>query len=217
MPLYAANATTFYNFIFLSLYCMKLSQMQALKGQKGGFTLVELIVVITILAILATVGFLSYQNYTKDAKSAKVRENVGLLVNAMNTKGASAIDMTTLINTGSEDRTVTLSGSKTVFGIATGSLMTIKAGDVQWSAISGVAQADMKDVNDSGEPLVGYASTATNSALQIASTIKVGDVDTIYVKGNFTADTSSGALGLIAATGSVTELVDGTAGDHRTY
>lgn len=193
--------------------------MQALKSQKGGFTLVELIVVITILAILATVGFLSYQNYTKDAKSAKVRENVGLLVNAMNTKGASAIDMTTLINSGGTagDRTVTLSGSKTVFGVATGSLMTIKAGDVQWSAISGVAQADMKDVNDSGEPLVGYASTATNSALQIASTIKVGDVDTIYVKGNFTADTSSGALGLIAATGSVTELVDGTAGDHRIY
>lgn len=196
--------------------------MQALKSQKGGFTLVELIVVITILAILATVGFLSYQNYTKDAKSAKVRENVGLLVNAMNTKGASAIDMTTLINSGGTagDRTVTLSGSKTVFGVATGSLMTIKAGDVQWSAISGVAQADMKDVNDSidGYPLVGYASTATNSALQIASTIKVGDVDTIYVKGNFTPDAGgSGALGLIAATGSVTELVDGTAGDHRTY
>jgi prepilin-type N-terminal cleavage/methylation domain-containing protein len=197
---------------------MKLSQMQALKSQKGGFTLVELIVVITILAILATVGFLSYQNYTKDAKSAKVRENVGLLTSAMNTKGATAVDMTTLIYSGATDRTIMVGTGKTVFGNTGATSITIKAGEPQWSAIPGIAQSDMGDATSAeNPPLVGYASTATNSALQVASTIMVGDVETVYVKGNFTADTGSGAQGLIALSGSTTEeLKDNTVGNHYT-
>ncbi len=196
--------------------------MQALKSQKGGFTLVELIVVITILAILATVGFLSYQNYTKDAKSAKVRENVGLLTSAMNTKGATAVDMTTLINSGANagDRTIVVGAGKTVFGNTGATSITIKAGEPEWTAIPGIAQADMGDATSSeNPPLVGYASTATNSALQVASTVMVGDVATVYVKGNFTADSGSGAAGLIAGTGAnaTNELTDGTEANHYTW
>lgn len=185
---------------------------------KGGFTLVELIVVITILAILATVGFLSYQNYTKDAKVAKVRENVGLLTSAMNTKGATAVDMTTLINSGSlnaGDRTIIVGTGKTVFGNTGATSITIKAGEPQWSAIPGIAESDMGDATSAeNPPLVGYASTATNSALQVASTVMVGDV-TVYVKGKLDRDTGSGAQGLIALSGSTTqELRDNTVGNH---
>ncbi|MFO0763279.1 MAG: type II secretion system protein [Candidatus Gracilibacteria bacterium] len=200
---------------------MKLSQMQALKSQKGGFTLVELIVVITILAILATVGFLSYQNYTKDAKSAKVRENMGLLSSAMNTKGATAVDMTTLIDSGSATgRTIVVGTGKTVFGNTGATSITIKAGAPQWSAIPGIAQADMGDATSSeSAPLVGYASTSSNSALQVASTVMNGDVETVYVKGNFTADTGgNGAKGLIARANSASgEIVHNDVGHHSTY
>lgn len=198
--------------------------MQALKSQKGGFTLVELIVVITILAILATVGFLSYQNYTKDAKSAKVRENVGLLTSAMNTKGATAVDMTTLINSGSlnaGDRTIIVGTGKTVFGNTGATSITIKAGEPQWSAIPGIAQSDMGDATSAeNPPLVGYASTATNSALQVASTVMVGDVETVYVKSNFTPDGTgaTAAQGLIDRdTSGAGELVDGVSANHYTY
>ena len=199
---------------------MKLSQMQALKSQKGGFTLVELIVVITILAILATVGFLSYQSHTKTAKSAAVVENIQNLEKAINLKGATAADMTSLINTGAKagDRTITVGTGKTVYGNTDATSITIKAGEPKWSAIPGIAQSDMGDATSAeNPPLVGYASTATNSALQVASTIMVGDVETVYVKGNFTADTGSGAQGLIALSGSTTEeLKDNTVGNHYT-
>jgi prepilin-type N-terminal cleavage/methylation domain-containing protein len=202
---------------------MKLSQMQALKSQKGGFTLVELIVVITILAILATVGFLSYQGYTKDAKSAKVRENIGLITSKMSELGAAGADMTTLVSTG-VDRTFTLSGTKTAYGNTGGTAYTLKAGNVNWTTVTGLNSADMTDVNDEHEPLVGVISTSGHSALQAASTIKVNEVDTIYVKGNFTPDGTDPALyaqGLIAtsSTGTHTgnELTDKTEGNHFTY
>lgn len=199
---------------------MKLSQMQALKSQKGGFTLVELIVVITILAILATVGFLSYQGYTKDAKSAKVRENIGLITSKMGELGAGGADMTTLVSTGGEalDRTITLSGSKTVYGNSGATAATLKAGNVNWATVTGLSSSDMKDANDQYEPIVGIVSTSGHSAIQAASTIKVNEVDTIYVKGNFTPDSGSGAaLGLIANSGATTELQDNVTGNHFSY
>jgi prepilin-type N-terminal cleavage/methylation domain-containing protein len=222
ISLYAANATTFYNFIFLSLYCMKLSQMQALKSQKGGFTLVELIVVITILAILATVGFLSYQSHTKTAKSAAVVENIQNLEKAINLKGATAADMTSLINTGATagDRTITVGTGKTVYGNTDATSITIKAGEPKWSAIPGIAQSDMGDATSAeNPPLVGYVSAGTNVALQIASTIMDGDIEKVYIRGNFTADGtgSTAAQGLIALSGSTTEeLKDNTVGNHYT-
>ncbi len=222
ISLYAANATTFYNFIFLSLYCMKLSQMQALKSQKGGFTLVELIVVITILAILATVGFLSYQSHTKTAKSAAVVENIQNLEKAINLKGATAADMTSLINTGATagDRTITVGTGKTVYGNTDATSITIKAGEPKWSAIPGIAQSDMGDATSAeNPPLVGYVSAGTNVALQIASTIMDGDIEKVYIRGNFTADGtgSTAAQGLIALSGSTTEeLRDNTVGNHYT-
>ena len=222
ISLYAANATTFYNFIFLSLYCMKLSQMQALKSQKGGFTLVELIVVITILAILATVGFLSYQSHTKTAKSAAVVENIQNLEKAINLKGATAADMTSLINTGATagDRTITVGTGKTVYGNTGATAITVKAGELQWSAIPGIAQSDMGDATSAeNPPLVGYVSAGTNVALQIASTIMDGDIEKVYIRGNFTADGtgSTAAQGLIALSGSTTEeLKDNTVGNHYT-
>ena len=223
MPLYAANATTFYNFIFLSLYCMKLSQMQALKSQKGGFTLVELIVVITILAILATVGFLSYQSHTKTAKSAAVVENIQNLEKAINLKGATAADMTSLINTGATagDRTITVGTGKTVYGNTGATAITVKAGELQWSAISGIAQSDMGDATSTTKPpLVGYVSAGTNVALQIASTIMDGDIEKVYIRGNFTADGtgSTAAQGLISrANPADGEIVHNDVGHHYTY
>ena len=161
--------------------------MQALKSQKGGFTLVELIVVITILAILATVGFLSYQNYTKDAAG---------------------------------DRTITVGTGKTVYGNTGATAITVKAGELQWSAIPGIAQSDMGDATSAeNPPLVGYVSAGTNVALQIASTIMDGDIEKVYIRGNFTADGtgSTAAQGLIALSGSTTEeLKDNTVGNHYT-
>ena len=202
---------------------MKLSQMQALKSQKGGFTLVELIVVITILAILATVGFLSYQSHTKTAKSAAVVENIQNLEKAINLKGATAADMTSLINTGATaagDRTITVGTGKTVYGNTGATAITVKAGELQWSAIPGIAQSDMGDATSAeNPPLVGYVSAGTNVALQIASTIMDGDIEKVYIRGNFTADGtgSTAAQGLIALSGSTTEeLKDNTVGNHYT-
>lgn len=201
---------------------MKLSQMQALKSQKGGFTLVELIVVITILAILATVGFLSFQNYTKDAKSATVRENIGQLASAMNTKGAQGGSMATLINTGTTDKTITVGTGKTVFAQANTTNLVIKAGDVNYASIPGIDSSKMNDADGTRAALAGFAASSANSALQIASTIKDGELNKVYVIGNFTADAagaagagSVGAVGLIGGTTAGTELVNDTTGTHR--
>ena len=193
--------------------------MQALKGQKGGFTLVELIVVITILAILATVGFISYQNYTKDARSATVIQNIDNLVSALNIQGANATNMTTLIDTGATDRTVVVGTGKTVLGHTGATGLTIKAGTVDWTAVKNVQKADMASVNGD-EPLVGYASTSINSSLQVASTIKKGDEDVVYIKAGFTADStgSTAAQGLISrANPADGEIKDKDVGNHFTY
>ena len=198
--------------------------MQALKSQKGGFTLVELIVVITILAILATVGFLSYQSHTKTAKSAAVVENIQNLEKAINLKGATAADMTSLINTGATaagDRTITVGTGKTVYGNTGATAITVKAGELQWSAIPGIAQSDMGDATSAeNPPLVGYVSAGTNVALQIASTIMDGDIEKVYIRGNFTADGtgSTAAQGLISRANSASgEVVHNDVGHHYTY
>lgn len=176
--------------------------MQTLKSQKGGFTLVELIVVITILAILATVGFLSFQNYTKDAKSATVRENIGQLSSAMNVAGTKG-SMLDLITSATGN---TVASTNTIFGVlvssgTTGGLSYV-AGDVNFAKVPGVDSSKMIDAR--GEtggqlPLVGFASSADNSALQIASTIKEGEIDKVYVIGNYSSGGVVGAAeGLIA-------------------
>lgn len=187
---------------------MKLSQMQALKSQKGGFTLVELIVVITILAILATVGFLSFQNYTKDAKSATVRENIGQLSSAMNVAGTKGSMLDLITSSGGVTRTI--DASHTIFG-STGGLAYV-AGDVNFAKVPGIDSSKMMDARSVNPrlPLVGFASNADNSALQIASTIKEGELDVVYVIGNYSSGTGTDLDGLIGDRGTTTSLVDKT-------
>ncbi|MFA5917810.1 MAG: glycine-rich domain-containing protein [Candidatus Gracilibacteria bacterium] len=52
----------------MSLKNNKKQEINCIKNNKKGFTLVELIVVITILAILGTIAFISFQNYTKNSR-----------------------------------------------------------------------------------------------------------------------------------------------------
>jgi hypothetical protein len=94
----------------------------------------------------------------------------------------------------------------------------MKAGEVDFTKVPGVDSSKMRDVRgDNGGllPFAGFASSSSNSALQIASTIQDGELNKVYVVGNFTPDATNGALGLIDTVTGGTELVNGTTGTHR--
>lgn len=179
--------------------------------KKRGSLLLSTLLFTTLILPLSTVGFVSFQDYKKDAQAAIIRENIGLLTSALNTQWASQSNIATLINTGSVDKTVQVSSQKIIFWETDSSHISTKAGDIEWSNVTWIASDDMRDLSEY-IPLVGYAETATNSALQVATTID----SQVYVKGNFTPDAGGNAAKwLIQNPSGASELVDGDYGKHR--
>ena len=208
-----SNATTS-TILFLISHCMKISQMQALKSQKGGFTLVELIVVITILAILATVGFLALSGYTKEAKNSTVMSNIVNLEKAITTSAAAGASMSAMLS--GTTQSVILTGTQTILGFS-GSDVTTQAGDIKWSELSGIdstAQYSVEDTGDAAKPLFGFATSSKNPVTQIATTVSKGEAKEVYIRGNYSpAEGSDDVAGLIMKGSGY--LVHEASGTHR--
>lgn len=181
--------------------------------QKRGSLLLSVLFITTLMVPLSTIGFVSFQSYTKDAKAATSREYISILTNEINQKWASAIDMSALIDTGSVDKTVQISSQKTIFWESDPKKIMTKAWDVNWNTLNSIYVASKNVVDRYGnEPLIGYASTSTNSALQVATTID----DQVYIKGNYVPDGwENAAQWLIQDPSGKGELVHGTYGKHR--
>ncbi len=90
-----------------------------MKKVQKGFTLVELIVVITILAILGTIAFISLQGYSQDAKNSKVTSDLRTLTSA--------------VETGISDGTVTLSNIVTDTTATVGTANQVGSGSIFYS------------------------------------------------------------------------------------
>ena len=180
--------------------------------QRRGSFLLSTLLITTLIIPLWTVWFVSIQGYAKDAQAAGIRENIGVLTSAIHTQWTSWKDITTLIDTGSVDKTIQVSSQKTIFWETDPSNISTKAWDVEWSNVAWVAWHVMKDQNGN-DPLVGYASNSQRSSLQVATTID----NFVYVKGNFNPDNGgeNAAKWLIQDPSGTSELMDGTSGKHR--
>lgn len=180
--------------------------------QRRGSLLLSTLLITTLIIPLSTVGFVSFQSYTKDAQSAVIRENIGILTNALNTQWVSMMgDFSTLINTGSVDKTVRVGPEKTIYWESDPKKVITKAWDVEWSMVIGIYMWDMKD-QYGNEPLFGYASRGENVSIQVATTID----NQVYIKNNFYPNSwENAAQWLIQDISGKGELVHWTYGKHR--